>query len=88
MFQKIIFHITLLTIVLTLFGCATAEEIQGPDGTTNQLIHCSYSKQCYEKAREICGGKYKIVNTSSETSGSNGSTGTTIDLLVKCDRTY
>ena len=76
----------LLTTSLFLLGCATARTITGPDGTENQLISCSAVEQCYEKAREVCRGPYKIVNTSSETSGANGNTDTAIKLLVKCGR--
>lgn len=74
--------------ILNFIGCVstTVTPITGPDGTENQLISCPTVKNCYDKAREICGGPYKIVNTSSETSGMNGSTGTTVDLLVKCGR--
>lgn len=77
---------TLLFAFVSLLGCATAKPIIGPDGTENQLISCPSVEQCYEKAREVCGGTYKIVNTSSETSGANGVTGTDTNLLVKCDR--
>lgn len=69
-----------------LVGCATATPIIGPDGTENQLISCPSITQCYEKAREVCGGPYKIVNTSSETTGANGTTNTETKLLVKCGR--
>lgn len=60
--------------------------IIGPDGTENQLVSCPSVEMCYEKAREVCGGPYKIVNSSSETSGSHGMTGTDTKLLVKCSR--
>jgi hypothetical protein len=71
---------------LFLAGCATAKTITGPDGTKNQLISCSTIEFCYDKAREVCGGNYKVVNTNSETSGFNGTTDTEIKLLIKCDR--
>ena len=73
-------------LVWSLAGCATATPIVGPDGTENQLISCPAIQQCYEKAREVCGGTYKIVNSNSETSGANGYTSTETKLLVKCDR--
>ncbi len=75
-----------LAIVLcfVISGCVTAQPIIGPDGTENQLISCGAVETCYEKANEICHGPYKIVNTSSETSGINGSTSTTVKLLIKC----
>lgn len=58
----------------------------GPDGTENQLISCPTIEGYYEKAREVCAGNYKIVNTSSDTSSFNGETSTQTKLLVKCDR--
>ncbi len=70
----------------SLVGCATATPIIGPDGTENQLISCDSVQLCYEKAREVCGGTYKIVNTNSETSGVNGTLNIQTKLLVKCDR--
>jgi len=75
----------ILVLGLVLSGCGTANVINGPDGTPHQLISCSNIEGCYQKAAEVC-GKYKIINTSSETSGMNGTTGTTIKLLVKCEK--
>ncbi|HWU42905.1 MAG TPA: hypothetical protein VN132_05680, partial [Bdellovibrio sp.] len=80
------FRFTLLISILTLAGCATSKSIVGPDGTENQLITCGSLEHCYSKAREVCHGPYKIVNTNSEVSGSNGQTSTQIDLLVKCGK--
>jgi hypothetical protein len=67
-----------------LCACTTARPILGPDGSENQLISCSAVESCYEEATDVCHGTYKIVNTSSETSGSDGTTSTTVKLLVKC----
>jgi hypothetical protein len=69
-----------------MFGCETVTPVIGPDGTENQLISCGLVERCYDKAREVCRGPYKIVNTTSETSGTNGSTSTVVKLLVKCGR--
>lgn len=71
---------------LTIIGCTTAETIVGPDGTENELISCPSVEDCYQKANEVCHGPYKIVNTSTDTSGSNGYSGTTTKLLVKCGK--
>ncbi|QLY26899.1 hypothetical protein [Bdellovibrio sp. KM01] len=75
----------LVTLVLTFSGCQTVKPIVGPDGSTHQLIGCYYVESCYEKAREVCGGNYKIINTSTETSGDANSTNSSISLLVKCE---
>ena len=78
--------VTFVLFFLNLIGCTTATPIVGPDGTTNQLISCSDVEKCYDKAREVCGGPYQIVNTSSHTSGASGYTGTETKLLVKCGK--
>ena len=72
--------------LLTLSGCATATPIIGPDGTENQLISCGTVEQCYQKAHEVCGGPYKIVNTNSERGGADGSMSNTTKLLIKCGK--
>ena len=79
-------RLVFFALFLGLAGCASVktEKIAGPDGTENQLISCYQIEDCYKKASEICSGPYKIMNTSSETSGYNGITGTTVKLLIKC----
>lgn len=77
---------TIIFGALVLSGCSAATPIIGPDGTTSQLISCTAIENCYRDAREVCGGPYKIENTSSETSGSDGRTSTTLKLLVKCGK--
>lgn len=67
-----------------IVSCVTVKPIIGPDGTTNQLISCMAIETCYEDAQEICKGPYKIINTSTETSGDKGSTRSVTKLLVKC----
>lgn len=78
----------LLFLSCLVFGCAaTSEKIIGPDGTSHQLVTCSSGIEgCYEKVREVCGGKYKIINTSSETDGMDGNVSTNTKLLVKCSK--
>lgn len=73
-----------LIVLLSISGCVTSKVITGPDGSFHHLIYCGDIESCYEKATEIC-GKYKIINTSSETSGGNGTTSTSQRLLVKCE---
>jgi hypothetical protein len=79
----------LLIFLISAFlsSCVTVRPITGPDGSANELIRCPAVEHCYKKAIEICHGPYKIVNTSSDISGINGSTDTTINMLIKCDPT-
>jgi hypothetical protein len=77
--------ITAFAAMMGLSGCTTAKIINGPDGTPHQLITCGNIEDCYQKAGEVCGGKYKIVNTSNTVSGANGMTSSSTHLLVKCE---
>ncbi|MEK6578029.1 MAG: hypothetical protein AABZ55_02270 [Bdellovibrionota bacterium] len=68
-------------VFVLMTGCATAKAIQGPDGTENQLIRCSYGiENCYNKAAEVCRGKYAIVNNSTNVQGSQGYISSTNEL--------
>lgn len=64
-------------IFLLLVGCATASEIPGPDGSANQLIRCPDVEMCYQKAADVCHGKYTIVNSTRQKDET--------ELLVKCN---
>lgn len=77
----------LICLALLLSSCSTVKAVVGPDGSEHQLVTCSEIEYCYSRARDVCGGNYKIVNTSSETSGSNTvSVSTDTSLLVKCEK--
>jgi hypothetical protein len=72
--------------LLGLAACATnARQIIGPDGTPHELVYCNTIEYCYTGATQVCGGKYKIVNTTSELTGFHRSTLNQIDMLVKCE---
>lgn len=77
--------LNLVLVALVISGCATYEKIEGPDGTPHLLVRCTDVKDCYSKAREVCGGNYKIVNSSQSMGGSQVNAVTDINLLVKCD---
>ncbi len=71
--------------LLTLIGCASSHTVRGPDGTTAQLIQCSYGiRDCYAKAAEICGGNYHILDSGSSVYNDGYGTSTTQRLLVEC----
>lgn len=78
--------VPVLLSTLLILGCSTVSTITGPDGTDHQLLSCRQIEDCYSEATKICGGKYKIVNTSSETSGNDGKTETETKLLIKCQK--
>ncbi len=79
----------ILLVIGTIFlfsGCVTSPKlVTGPDGTPHELITCSAVESCYEEAAKIC-GKYKIVNTSTNTTGFKGTVNSSIQLLVKCEK--
>ena len=72
-------------IFFLLSGCATSTSIVGPDGSEHQLVKCETVDYCYEKAREVCGGNYKIVNSNTVTNGNNGNVSTNTNILIKCE---
>lgn len=81
--------ITFLLLALTFSACALGPRapqiVTGPDGTPHHLISCGTIEVCYEEAAKHCQGKYKIVNTSSETSGDPEYVSSVQKLLVKCE---
>ncbi len=79
---------SVLLLASALSGCASMRtaDIKGPDGTPHKLITCMKIENCYLDATEVCGGKYQIVNTSSEVGGDATGTSSMTKLLVKCTR--
>ena len=82
---KLCFLIALLLIGITNCASPATKQIPGPDGTPHELVSCNFIENCYMDAAKVCGGKYKIVNTSNEVSGFRGSRNFEIMLLVKCE---
>lgn len=76
----------ILSLCFNLFACASSEIITGPDGTPHELITCGRIKDCYAKATEVCGGKYKIINTTNAVAGNATYVGSNPEILVKCER--
>lgn len=69
------FILILLSVCLSLSGCATASKTYTSDGREGFSISCSGSAlswgQCYEKAGDLCGARgYDVL----EKSGDQGST--------------
>jgi hypothetical protein len=78
----------LVSMGFVFFGCQTTRTITGPDGTPHQLITCQAIEYCYEDATKVCGGKYRIVNTSSQVETVFKETSSTTKLLVKCESAF
>ena len=74
---------TLLALFLFLGGCATVIPVSGPDGHQNELIKCDQAEFCYNKASEICGGPYNIINTFTAPVAGGGSN-VQINMLISC----
>ena len=76
--KKILLVLSLLGLV-TLFGCTSAEELTLPDGSKGYNIKCYDSKsKCFDKAREICGGNYKVFESSGTPQGG-------FIMTIKCE---
>jgi len=78
----------LLTLMNLAAGCTALERARkaiGPDGSEHLLISCFSPDWCYSEASSACGGSYRLVNTSAETSSLfSGQVETTTTLLIKC----
>ena len=91
--KTLIASILLLTM---LTGCINAARpMQLPDGTTGyNITRCRSMAGCYNKAAEVCGGQYEVINSASQAFGSYtavngigaGSAGTALEIAVKCKR--
>lgn len=71
--------LSIVIAVAMLGGCATAQKINRPDGTTEYIVQCGAGTGwdvCYSKANEACPSGY--VDVSKE-SGFNRK-----ELRVKC----
>jgi hypothetical protein len=73
-----------LGVALALGGCVTVKPVALPSGKSGHLITCSESAQCMNKAAEICGGPYEIIQTQSTVAGANGYVGTQLEMAVSC----
>jgi hypothetical protein len=59
-------------------GCVTVTPVAGPNGEEAQLIKCSSTEDCYDKAQEVCAGStYQLVE-----SGNRSATGVTGNGVV------
>jgi hypothetical protein len=49
-------------------GCTTSQRVPRSDGSLEYRISCGYFGWyiCYDKAEEICPGRYKVVSESEE----------------------
>jgi len=73
-----------LGVALAIGGCVTVKPVALPSGKAGHLISCSDSAQCMNKAAEICGGPYEIIQTQSRVAGANGYVGTQLEMAVSC----
>ena len=88
--KRSIFYISLMIL---LSGCATATRMTMPDGAAGYEIKCPGTAlsmgHCMNKAREVCGGNYKVIDkeeTSSFVSTGYGITPTkNRSLFVACE---
>ena len=54
------------SLLVMATGCVTSERVSRPGGSAEYLISCGYFGWyiCYDKAQEICPGRYKVVSES------------------------
>ncbi|MDP2070453.1 hypothetical protein [Methylotenera sp.] len=54
----------ILLIAIALTGCATSEQIQGPNGSTSYFIKCGSAviEKCYKEAAKVCPNGYTFAD--------------------------
>jgi hypothetical protein len=65
---------TSLSLSVVLFvACASGRQIYLPDGTRGRMVSCSGGGRdwgdCMNRAHQICGGRYRIVERYDERTG-------------------
>jgi hypothetical protein len=62
-----------LLVLLALGGCVTARPVALPNGTQGYAIRCPGGHRdiadCMNKAAEVCGGKYQVLNGDAMVAG-------------------
>jgi len=82
--------IATLLCTLTLTGCLNvAKPVRLPDGSQGYTIsRCRGMNSCYNKAAEVCGGKYEVIDSTTRNSGAvangTGSSSSSFEMAVKC----
>jgi len=60
-----------LSFALLCGSCVSVESYQAPDGRTAYLVECNGGLQsmaaCMNRAAELCGGPYEVLNRAQET---------------------
>jgi hypothetical protein len=78
----------LFVVTLACSGCVTATTVAAPDGSEGQLIRCTDTADCYDKAREACNGPYHIADSGNRAvvGGANGAVWSEgwHEILVEC----
>lgn len=76
--------------VLCLFlaaGCTHARGFVGPDGERGYVVKCggwNSMASCYNRASEVCGGKYRVANQSEAFVSNEGYVMAHRELTVLC----
>lgn len=82
-------YLPLVMLVMLLSGCSIAHEAALPDGTRGYVIsHCHDLSYCYNRAAELCHGKYEILNQGTDANGAFangiGAIGSSQQITVHC----
>jgi hypothetical protein len=79
----------ILTLAILLTACTVAREASLPDGTKGFVISkCKDLSYCYNRAAELCGGKYEVLNQNTKSEGvlgnGYGALETRQEITVRC----
>lgn len=87
--------ILLVCSLAALTACSVAHKATLPDGSQGFVISkCRDLSNCYNRAAELCGGKYEILNQGTVNQGAifgnngtvSGAMGSSHEITVKCPK--
>jgi hypothetical protein len=73
----------LAAVVLTACG-ARSSTVRGPDGEDAHVISCNAAAACYEKAAQVCDGRYVIRESHGFPTTVAESLNNHVEILVSC----
>lgn len=79
----------LLMLLAVLAGCASAKQVNGPNGEIAYLVQCGNAAKdkCTEKAADLCPNGYNLIDRNSDRYDELTKVGNTGKLEIKADTT-
>lgn len=81
--------LSLFISVITLAGCASATQVQGPNGQPAYLVKCgnAVKSKCSAKAADLCPSGYRVLERNADHYGDSTKVGNAGALEIRADTT-